>query len=201
MATQPRRCPGLDHEVKESNSLLIGSNLTPLHSYTFALIDSEILQASYIQDKTYSGDIAFEVYHIDTDVYAEELNFTISPLLQQMCHSPACLQMKSFPNKWTNAVMRKLTRINKCVTLLPVFRWRASQTNGPMQSWESLPGLGSTLHKISHNKSPTNLLIVVSRILEKVDLIPPAYVASWHSSMATRNFVKAEIKEFVSIAF
>ena len=59
----------------------------------------------------YSGDTVFEVCQIDTDVYADELDSTTSTALQQMCHSLACLQIKSFPNKWTNAVIRKLTRI------------------------------------------------------------------------------------------
>ena len=53
------------------NYSLIRSKLPTLHSYTFALIDSEILQASYIQDRTCSGDIVFEVCQIDTDVYTD----------------------------------------------------------------------------------------------------------------------------------
>ena len=93
------------------NSLLIGSKLNPLRSYNFALIDSEILQARYIHDRKYSGDIVFQVYQIDTNVYAEELTFTTLPLLQQMCPSLACLQMKRFPNKWTSTGIGKLTRI------------------------------------------------------------------------------------------
>ena len=46
-----------------------------------------------------------------TTPYTEELKSTTSPVHQQMCHSLASLQMKSLPNKWTNVVVRKLTRI------------------------------------------------------------------------------------------
>ena len=51
-----------------------------------------------------------QVCNIDTDLYSEELNRNGNENLIRMCFQLANLQQKSFPNKWTNAVMRKLTR-------------------------------------------------------------------------------------------
>ena len=51
-----------------------------------------------------------EIFNIYTNLYNEELDKNGNKILIQMCLQLANLQQKSFPNKWTNAVMRKLTR-------------------------------------------------------------------------------------------
>lgn len=44
------------------------------------------------------------------NLYEEELSGNGAVALKKICHQLACLQQKIFPNKWTNAVMRKLIR-------------------------------------------------------------------------------------------
>ena len=59
---------------------------------------------------TYSGNIIQEVCNIDTDLCNKELDRTGNDTIKKICHELACLQQKSFPNKWTNTVMLNLTR-------------------------------------------------------------------------------------------
>ena len=46
--------------------------------------------------------------NIDTETYNEELDNTSNVNLVNICLQTANLQQKSFPNKWINAMMRKL---------------------------------------------------------------------------------------------
>ena len=51
-----------------------------------------------------------EVCDVDADTYNEELDKNGNNNLIRLCLQVASMQQKSYPNKWTNAVMRKLTR-------------------------------------------------------------------------------------------
>ena len=65
----------------------------------------------------FSGNIIEAVCNINTDLYNEELNTNGNENLVQICLQLANLQQKSFPNKWTNAVILKLTGIKNPVEL------------------------------------------------------------------------------------
>ena len=77
---------------------------------TIDSINLELIFAQQIHRANYHGSTIEEVYYIDTDLYNEELNRNGSENFIRMCLQLANLQQKSFPNKWTNAVMRKLAR-------------------------------------------------------------------------------------------
>ena len=95
----------------ESLQLLLSShNMLLLYPSTIKSINLELIFASQIQRSSFSGNIIKEVCNIDTDTYNEELDNNGNVNLVQICLQNANLQQKSFPNKWTNAVMRKLTR-------------------------------------------------------------------------------------------
>ena len=66
--------------------------------------------AHQIQQADFSGNINEAVCNIDTDLYNKELNTNGNVNFVQIWLKLANLQQKSFPNKWTNTVMRKLTR-------------------------------------------------------------------------------------------
>ena len=81
-----------------------------IYQSTIDSINLVVIFAQQIQRADYTGNTIKEVCNIDTDLYNEELNRNGNEILIQMCLQLANLQQKSFPNKWTNAVMRKFTR-------------------------------------------------------------------------------------------
>ena len=81
-----------------------------LYQSTIDSINLELIFAHQIQRADFSGNIIEAVCNIDTDLYNEEFNTNGNVNLVQICFQLANLQQKSFPNKWTNAVMRKLPR-------------------------------------------------------------------------------------------
>ena len=58
----------------------------------------------------YSGNTIKKVCNVDTDLYNEELERDNKKNLVYMYNQLVSLQQKSFTSKWTNVVMRKLTR-------------------------------------------------------------------------------------------
>ena len=90
--------------------LLSSHGLPLLYSSTIESINLELIFASQLQKSNFSGNVIEEVCNIDTDAYNEELDNNGNVNLVNMCLQTANLQQKSFPNKWTNAVMRKLNR-------------------------------------------------------------------------------------------
>ena len=90
--------------------LLSGHGLPMLYQSTIDSINLELIFAHQTQRANFSGNIIEAVCNIDTDLYNKELNTTSNVNLVQICLQLANLQQKSFPNKWTNVVMRKLTR-------------------------------------------------------------------------------------------
>ena len=98
-------------DISESLQLLLSSHDLPmLYQSTIDSITLELIFAHQIQRADVSGNIIEAVCNIDTDLYNEELNTNSIVNLVQICLQLANLQQKSFPNKWTNAVMPKLTR-------------------------------------------------------------------------------------------
>ena len=98
-------------DSNESLRLLLSSHGLPmLYQSTFDSINLELIFAHQTQRADFSGNIIETVCNIDTDLYNKELNTNGTVNLFQICLQLANLQQKSFPNKWTNAVMRKLTR-------------------------------------------------------------------------------------------
>ena len=98
-------------DSSESLQLLLSSHGLPLlYPSTIESINLELIFASQIQGAGFSGNIIKEVCNIDTDMYNKELDTNGNVNLVQICLQLANLQQKSFPNKWTNAVMQKLTR-------------------------------------------------------------------------------------------
>ena len=81
-----------------------------LYQSTINSINVELIFANPIQRADFFGDIIEVVCNIDTDLYNKELSTNDNVNLVQICLQLANLQQKSIPNKWTNAVMRKLTR-------------------------------------------------------------------------------------------
>ena len=97
-------------DSNESLQLLLSSSGLPIvYQSTINSINLELIFAQQIQRADYSGNIIKAVCNVDTDLYNEELNTNGNENLVQICLQLANLQQKSFPNKWTNAVMRKLT--------------------------------------------------------------------------------------------
>ena len=95
----------------ESLRLLLSSyDLTMVNQSTINSINLELIFALQIRRADYHGSVIEEVCNIDIDLYNEELNRNGNANLISMCLQLANLQQKSFPNKWTNAVMNKLTR-------------------------------------------------------------------------------------------
>ena len=99
--------------LDSSNSLqllLSSHDFSMLYPSIIDSINLELIFASQIQRSSFSGNIIEEVCNIDTTTYNEELDNHGNVNLVQICLQNTNLQQKSFPNKWTNAVMRKLTR-------------------------------------------------------------------------------------------
>ena len=90
--------------------LLTSHGLSLLYPSTIESINLELIFSSQIQRSSFSGNVIKEVYNIDTDTYNEKLDNRGNVNLVNICLQTANLQQKSFPNKWTNAVMQKLTR-------------------------------------------------------------------------------------------
>ena len=98
-------------DSSESLQLLLSSSGLPmLYQSTIDSINLELIFAQQIQRADFSGNIIEAVCNSDTDLYKEELNTNGNVTLVQICLQLANLQQKSFPNKWTNAVMWKFTR-------------------------------------------------------------------------------------------
>ena len=98
-------------DSSSSLQLLLSSHGLPLlYPSTIESINLELIFASQLQKSSFSGNVITEVCNIDTDTYNEELGNNGKVNLINMCLQTANLQQKSFPNKWTNAVMRKLNR-------------------------------------------------------------------------------------------
>ena len=99
-------------DSNESLQLLLSSyGLPMLYQSTIDSINLELIFAQQIQRADFSGNIIDAVCNIDTDLYNEELNTNGNVNLVQIFLQLINLQQKSFPNKWTNAVMQKLTRV------------------------------------------------------------------------------------------
>ena len=77
---------------------------------TIESINLELIFAHQIRRSSYGGSVIEEVCNIDADMFNEELTKNGNDNLIRLCLQVASMQQKSFPNKWTNAVMRKLTR-------------------------------------------------------------------------------------------
>ena len=81
-----------------------------LRPVTIEVITSDIHTAELVKRSEFSGNIIQEICCINTNLFEEELNGDGTVALEKMCHQLTCLQQKSFPNKWTNNVMRKFIR-------------------------------------------------------------------------------------------
>ena len=81
-----------------------------LNMTTIKSINFELIFAHQIRRSSYNDSVIEEVCNIDADLYNEELNKNGNNNLIRLCLQLASMQQKSFPNKWTNAVMSKLTR-------------------------------------------------------------------------------------------
>ena len=98
-------------DSSESLQLFLSShNLSLLYPSTIEFINLELIFSSQIQRASWYGNIIEEVCNIATDMYNKELDNNGNVNLVQICLKNAYLEQKSFPNKWTNAVMQKLTR-------------------------------------------------------------------------------------------
>ena len=98
-------------DSSNSLQLLISSHdLSMLYPSTIEFINLELIFVSQIQ-QSFFCNIIKEVCNIDTDTYNEELENNSNVNLEQICLQNANLQQKSFPNKWINIVMQKLTRV------------------------------------------------------------------------------------------
>ena len=90
--------------------LLLSHGLPLLYPSTIESINLELIFASQIQQAGFSGNMIEEICNIDTDLYNEELDTNGNVNLVQICLQLTNLQQKRFLNKWTNVMMRKLTR-------------------------------------------------------------------------------------------
>ena len=98
-------------DSNESLQLLLWSHSLPmLYQSTIDSINLELNFSHQIQRADFFSNIIEAVCNIDTDLYNKELNTKSNVNLVQIYLQLANLQQKRFPNKWTNAVMRKLTR-------------------------------------------------------------------------------------------
>ena len=95
--------------TKSLRLLLLNNDLKMVNQSTIDSINLELIYAQQIRQVKYHGSTIEEVCNIDTDLYNEELNRNGNDNLIRMLLQLANLQQKSFPNKWTNDVMRKLT--------------------------------------------------------------------------------------------
>ena len=92
------------------NMLLSDYNLPTLRPTMIEAITADIHVAKLVKRSEFSGNIIQDICGINTNLFEEELNGDGAVCLEKLCHQVACLQQKSFPNKWTNDVMRKLIR-------------------------------------------------------------------------------------------
>ena len=100
----------LNLDSVESLQLLLSScDLTRLRTTTIDSINLEIIFAHQIQRSEYNGNVIEEVCNVNADTYNEELDRNGNDNLIRLCLQVASVQQKSYPNRWTNAVMRKLT--------------------------------------------------------------------------------------------
>ena len=81
-----------------------------IYQSTIDSINLELIFAQQIQRTDYSSKTVKEGCNIGTNLYNEKLDTNGNKILVLICLQLENLQQKSFPNKWTNAVMQKFIR-------------------------------------------------------------------------------------------
>ena len=137
----------LNFDGDKSLRLLLSScDLTMVNWSTIKSINLELIFAHQNRWSSYHGSVIEEVCNIDIDLYNEELNRNGNNNLIRMCLQLASMQQKSFPNKWTNAVMNKLTRAE--IRSPPKLKYYIiSETLNPRLTVSSDSGLHPTTQK------------------------------------------------------